>query len=370
LNRITVIGPTYPYKGGISHFTTLLVQHLRQDYEVDLITWKLQYPSFLYPVEPKDLDSKQVIKTDAKAILDFYDPFSWFRAAWRIRNYKPQKVILTWVTPVQAPIYIVIALLVKALSKSTITLLCHNALPHERKSYDLVLTKLMFLTSDDFIVHSEEDRKFITSITKAKPVIKAFHPSYDEFNNGKSYDITALKERLGLKRYVILFFGYIRPYKGLKYLIQAMPDIVTNNTSTSLLVVGEFWNKDKPEYDSLVKSLGLEKNVVFVDRYVPNEEIGQYFAVSDVLAAPYTSATQSGVIQMAYAFNKPVIGTAVGGLPEVIKNGTNGILIKPSSANAITDAILELTKGEKKFDFRSNDEFSWDLYCQRIEGIA
>jgi glycosyltransferase involved in cell wall biosynthesis len=364
--RLAVIGPTYPYKGGISHFTTIFVNQLRKNNQVEFISWKIQYPNFLYPVEQKDTTSKQVIKTDANFLLNFYNPISWIKTAIKIIHKKPEKLILTWVTPIQAPIYIVICALVKSLTKTKVVFLCHNSLPHESKPYDKSLTKLTFKLADEFIVHSEEDRKIIKGLSKNKPIIKAFHPIYDEFNYGKKWNIQDTKQELHLKKNVLLFFGFIRPYKGLKYLLKAMPEILKINPNTSLLVVGEFWSKDKPEYLKLINKLGIHQNTILIDQYVPNEEIGIYFSVADIVVCPYISATQSGIIQMSYAFNKPVIATKVGGIPDVVEPAISGYLVNPKSKQEIVLAVNNFYASPIKYNSLKayKNKFSWNQYLK------
>jgi glycosyltransferase involved in cell wall biosynthesis len=362
--KFAVIGPTYPYKGGISHFTTIFVNHLRKTNTVDFVSWKIQYPKFLYPVEQKDTNSKQEIKTKTAYLINFYNPFSWVSTAIHIRRGDPEKLIISWVTPVQAPIYIIISILVKIFTKTRIVFLCHNSLPHEPKFYDNFLTKLAFKFADEFIAHSEEDKKIIQKLSNNKPVVKAFHPIYDEFNKGIKWDINATKKELGLKKNVLLFFGYIRPYKGLEYLIKAMPGILINHPDTALLVVGEFWSKDKPKYESLVRKFKLENSVKFIDKYVPNEEVGKYFSISDIVVCPYISATQSGIVQMAYAFDKPVIATKVGGIPDVVEPALSGYLVNPKSSKGIVKAVDNFY--ERPIDHKSlastKNKFSWAQY--------
>ena len=365
--RYAVIGPTYPFKGGISHFTTILVKQLRQAGDVDFITWKRQYPGFLYPVDQKDTASKQVVKADALSLLDFYNPFTWVRTARRVMKVRPSELILTWVTPVQAPIYVTIAWLVRRMSPTRVVLLCHNALPHERKFYDTPLSRLMFKNCDRFIVHSEDDRGEVAQYAGDKQITKAFHPVFDEFNTGRAYDVDLIKSQLRLRNKVLLFFGYIRPYKGLKYLIEAMPAIKAAHPDVSLLVVGEFWSKDKPEYVGLVNDLGLQDDVVFVDHYVPNEEVGKYFAVCNALVAPYVSASQSGVIQMAYAFDKPVVATRVGGLSEVVQEGVTGLLVTPKSSEAIAVGSLRALDMPLSGTVDAKRRFGWANYADLLQ---
>lgn len=367
--KLTVIGPTYPYKGGISHFTTILVQNLRKVHNVNFISWKRQYPSFLYPLELRDTQSKQPIKTDANFLLDFFNPISWIQAVMQIRSNKSDLLILTWASPIQSPIYFVLCLLTKMFSKTKILYICHNVLPHENAFYDRFLTKLAFLFADSFIVHSSDDKKILGSLVKNKKILKGFLPIFNIFPKSSTYDVKKIKKRLGLNKKVLLFFGYIRPYKGLKYLIQAMPKIKKDFPNISLLSVGEFWSKDKNSYTLLVNSLNLQKNVVFIDKYAPNEGLGKYFAVADVVVLPYITATQSAALQTAYAFNKPVISTDVGGLKDVIKDTVTGYIIKPEDSADIVRKVKKFFtswKSSKEMN-KFKSLYSWKKYTQLIK---
>lgn len=367
--NITVIGPTYPYKGGISHFTTLLVESLRKKHTVDLISWKRQYPSFLYPVDLKDTQSKKPIKTDARFLLDFFNPYSWIQAVFALRNKQTELLVLTWASPVQAPVYMFICLLTKLVSRTKILYICHNVLPHEQAVYDKPLLRLAFYFADSFIVHSSEDKQILQRLVGNKKITKSFLPLYDIFPKDNSYDTNKIKNDLGLSKKVLLFFGYIRPYKGLRYLLEALPHIRKQFPDTNLLVVGEFWSKDKTKYIELLRKLAIDDSVVFVDTYVPNELLGKYFAVADVVVLPYITATQSAALQTAYAFHKPVISTTVGGLKDVVKDGLTGYSIRPHSSEDIVEKVKKFftswKNSEKLTEFTS--QFSWENYVLLLE---
>lgn len=364
--KMTMVGPTFPFKSGISHFTTILADKLRAHHDVDFINWQRQYPALLYPVDPVvDPDSTQVIKTESVRLLDFYNPISWWRAAWRVRQHKSERLIITWVSVAQSPPYLGLIFFSRLLTRARVTFLCHNVLPHDPMFFERFLLKIMYRLPDDFIVHSRQDAKDLAGIVPKKPVAIGFHPTYDEFNTGANYDVAQLKSELGLQPKVVLFFGFIRKYKGLQYLVEAMRRVADQtDNKTSLLVVGEFWKKNKPEYEALVKKHGLTDRVVFVDRYVANEEIGKYFAVADILAVPYTSATQSGVVQMGFAFDTPVVATAVGGLPEAVDEGKTGFLCPPADPAALADSLIKALN-YKSFDMAvAKSRFSWESYIE------
>lgn len=371
--KITLVGPSYPYKSGISHFTTILAGKLRQAHgaeAVDFINWKRQYPGFLYPLEQTDKDSKHVLREDNLRLLDFYNPISWIRAGWRVRTQKSDRLVITWVTSVQTPHYLVLVWTAKLFSKARVTLLCHNVLPHDPMFFEKAFTRIMFKFADDFIVHSTEDANDLKKLAPGKPMRIGFHPTYDDFNTGQTYDAKQLKQELGLRDQVIIFFGFIRPYKGLKYLIEAMPRIDKQTAGkTSLLVVGEFWNKNKPEYEEQARQLGVADNVIFVDRFVANEEVGKYFSLADLLVAPYVSATQSGVVQMAYAFDTPVVATKVGGLPEAVDEGVSGFLCPPEDPKALGDTVVKALAYDRYDMASAKARFSWESYLS-VAGLS
>lgn len=363
--RLAVIGPTYPYKGGISHFTTLLAQNLRKQHTVDFISWKRQYPSFLYPVATTDTTSKNPLQTKATYLLDFFNPLSWIQAANQINKHNTDLVILTWVSPIQSPIYSIITFFLKG--KTKILFICHNVLPHEQTLFDKTLAKLAFRKSDMFIVHSTTDQEKLKKIIGTKKKITlGFHPLYDVFNMGKKINTHKVKNELQLKENVLLFFGYIRPYKGLRYLIEAMPSILKTLPQTSLLIAGEFWSKDKQTYLDLIKKLNLEENIVLVNDYIPNEEVSTYFNLADVVVLPYTSATQSGIAQIAYAFHKPVITTNVGGLSDTAKGLDKKFIIKPRDPIDIAKKVKQFYADKTRPTIHVRHNKTWNDYIQLI----
>ena len=368
--RIAVIGPTYPYKGGISHFTTALVQNLRKQHDVQFMSWKRQYPSFLYPVEPKDTSSKQQIKEETRYELDFLNPLTWYKTAHAIQMFNPDKVIITWINPVQAPIYYTIASIIKRSTKAQISFICHNVLPHERSRFDIPLTKLALQKGDTFIVHSSDDKEILESLVPHKKITKGFLPIFEMFDTKEKTDTKEMKKKLHLKENVLLFFGYIRPYKGLTYLIQAMPNILKYYTNTSLLIVGEHWTKDEQSYTQLIDNLNLSENITSINTYVPNEELHTYFDVSDVVVLPYLSATQSAAVQTAYAFNTPVISTPVGGLKDAVIEGVTGLFIKPESVEDITEKVISFYKNGYKSKLNIDKNiFGWNKYITLVNAL-
>lgn len=368
--RITLIGPINPYKGGISHFNTLLFKHLKfSKQDVKLVSWKRRFPEFLYPGKSQfEEGKKNLIKKDKRFILDFFNPFTWLKTFLIIKNNKSDLLILHWVTPFLGHVFWFILFLTKKFTDTQTMLVCHNVLPHEKGLFDILSANLVFRNVDYFIVHSKEDQ---TNLKKIKPDAKAylaFHPTYEAFKyvglNKK------IKKDLKLNKKTILFFGYVRKYKGLDYLLKAMPDVL-RKVDCDLLIVGEFW-KGKQACLDLINMLDIKKNVKIVSEYVPDEDVKNYFTSSNLVVLPYLSATQSGIVQLAFGFEKPVITTNVGGLPNAVSDGKTGFIVPPRDSNALTNKIIKFFTENKEKEFVKNiinkkDQFSWDKYVKIIQ---
>ncbi|MBW9223588.1 glycosyltransferase family 4 protein [Methanothermococcus sp. SCGC AD-155-E23] len=376
--KIVVIGPTYPFIGGISHYNTELCKYLSKKHEVILISYKRRYPSFLYPGR-EQIDRRSIKKREienVEYILDTINPLTWIKAFMRIREEKPDLVIFHWVTPFMAPMFSTIFFLVKKLTKTKILAICHNVLPHERTVLDVFLAKLVFRNVDYFIVQSKEDLSKLRKIVSKSKIIRYNpHPIYDIFRVQSVSEEDARKIlNIPKNAKVLLFFGYVRKYKGLMYLIKAMPKIIEKIPEAYLLIAGEFWDS-KEKYINEIKRLKIENNVKVIDRYIPDEEVGVYFSAADVVVLPYISATQSGVVQIAYALNKPVITTNVGGLPDVVENNKTGFILEAKNPEKLAEAVIKYFKEDKKEEFRKNIQeikwrFSWERLVEVIEEIG
>lgn len=371
--RIVLIGPTYPFRGGISHYTTLLFRCLKKRHETIFISFSRQYPQFLFPGKTDiDPSERQIREEGVLPLIDSMNPLTWVNAALKIVRNRAELVILPWWVSFWAPQFWTISIVVKHFSKTKILYICHNLVEHESKWVDKILTRFILKTGDFFIVHSTKDQQGLLSMIPEAEVRKSFHPTYEVFNFGPSVP-DVVRKKHGLKGNVILFFGFVREYKGLKYLIEAFPQVLAK-IEVTLLVVGEFW-RDKDKYLRLIKDENVESVVVVVDKYVPNEEIGSYFSAADLVVQPYISATGSGVIQTAFGFNKPVIATTVGSLPEVVEDGKTGYLVRPRDPDELAKAILRFFRDQKSEEFINNirkekHRFSWETMVDAIESLA
>jgi glycosyltransferase involved in cell wall biosynthesis len=371
--RIVLIGPTYPFRGGISHYTTLLFRHLKKRHDTLLISFSRQYPKVLFPGKTdKDPSEKPIREAGVLPLIDSMNPITWVNAALRIIRGRAELVILQWWVSFWAPQFWTISTLVRLFSQAKILYLCHNLVEHESRWIDKILTRMVLSTGDFFIVHSEEERRDLLTMFPEARIQKSPHPTYEVFNF-KPFDLKKVKEKYGLQGNIIIFFGFVREYKGLRYLIEALPQVLSE-IDVTLLVVGEFW-RDKDNYLRLIKEKDVESAVVIVDKYVPNEEIGSYFSAADLVVQPYISATGSGVIQTAFGFNKPVIVTKVGSLPEMVEDGKTGFLVPPRDPEGLASAILRFFREDKSEEFSNNireerGRFSWERMVKTIESLT
>lgn len=372
--NICLIGPSYPFRGGISHHTTLLYRYLRAGHKVQFFSFKRQYPKWLFPGKT-DIDSSSlpVQEEDTLRIIDSMNPVTWLQVAGKIINLQPDLLIIPWWVSFWTPQFFTIAVLARIFTKTEILFLCHNVVEHESSIWKKLATKLTFLLADRFVTHSKEETdKLHQLLGKNINVTTAFHPTYADLSQLVVSKETA-KEKLGLSGTVLLFFGFVREYKGLSILLRALPDIIEQKEVT-LLVAGEFWS-DKNIYLDLIKDLGIEDVVRIEDRYVPNEAISTYFAAADLVVQPYLSVSGSGVCQLAYGLGRPVIATDVGSLCEVIEDRSNGRIVPPGDSKALAEAIVESLQPQNLKLYTVNsakvrDKFSWEAYTEKIVGLT
>lgn len=371
--KISIIGPTYPYRSGISYYNTLLFRELKKQHEVSLYSFTRQYPKLFFPGKSdRDTQSRFKIKEDGvKYTIDTLNPSTWFSTALKIKKESSDLIIAHWWTAFWGPLYRIFLPLLKKLTHSKILLICHNVEEHENSRLRYLIAKQVLPLADFYIVHSEECKNKLTNMLQGCNVKKVFHPIYSIFNQNRIDKAQARKE-LGISGNVILFFGIIRRYKGLEYLLEALP-IVLKEIDLTLLIVGEFW-RNKNYYLSLINRLGIRDKIKLVGCFIPNEDVELYFKASDVIVLPYTEGTGSGVAQLAFGFNKPMIATKVGSLSEVIEDGKTGYLVDSKNPKELAEKIVEYFKENKKEVFSENIEkeharYTWGELRKTIESF-
>ncbi len=369
MKKIVLIGPVYPYKGGIAHYTSLLYRALVKKYDVEIISYKMQYPKFLFKKEQRDYSNDMFQIDNTRFLIHTANPFNIIEVGRMINKQKADMVIMQWWHPYFAPCYrILTAILGKKVKKLFI---CHNVFPHERFPADRQLTKMTLKKGDCYIVQSKQDEEDLKAIMKNPVYKRTVHPTYNAFRvEGISKEQARKRINLRVEENVMLFFGFVREYKGLKHLINAMPIVKEKIPNIKLLIVGDFGN-DKQQYLDLMAENKVENVISIYEGYIPDKEVEKYFAACDLVVLPYESATQSGIVQIAYGFEKPVIVTNVGGLPDVVTDGRTGYVVEAGNATAIADAVVDFFEKQKaeKFSEGVREEayrFSWERMTEII----
>jgi glycosyltransferase involved in cell wall biosynthesis len=336
--HIVIVGPAYPLRGGIAHFNATLAQELGRRHRVETVTFSKQYPALLFPGRTQQDLSAPLHAAPAPQLIDSINPLNWIRVGRQLRRRNADAFIFHYWLPFFAPCFSTIARVAARGTRTRVILICHNLLPHERFPFGETLTRAMVRSADALVVLSESVERELKEFEPGARYRNVPHPVYSLF--GETIDRQSARERLGIRAdRVLLFFGYIRKYKGLRTLLEAMA-LVPESLGVRLLVVGEFYEEAGP-YHELVRMRGLESRVSFVPEYVPNETVNAYFSAADAVVLPYLSGTQSGIAQIAFNFDRPVIATSVGGLGEVVKAGETGLVVPPGDPAALADAIRQ-----------------------------
>ena len=374
--KIIIVGTAFPLRGGIAHFNALLSAHLGKRHQVETITFRRQYPSILFPgTTQAEAGDAPAGVTPAPELIDSINPFNWLAVARDIRRRTPDLLIFKYWLPFFGPCFGTIAKLVKRGTKARVIFICDNIVPHEGRPGDMLFTRYAFSQADAFIVQSNAVEKDLLELFPGRPHRNVPHPLYENF--GAALDQASARSGLGITaKKVILYFGYVRAYKGLMVLIEAMKRLKDAGGIDGLLLlaVGEYYDGEA-KYRARAAELGLGSSVRFVSEYVPNDQVGRYFSAADAVVLPYLSATQSGIAQIAYNFDKPVIVTDVGGLAEVARDAVTGFVVPPNDPDALAGAIRRFYQEDRALEFSANvaeekKKYSWDHLVASIEELA
>jgi len=375
--KLSVVGPTHPFRGGISHYTSLLVRTLRSRYDVQFISYSRQYPAWLYPGNnDRDPSSSLLVHESPDREFDALNPWAWGGIAHRIVEHESQLVILPWSVFYWTPYYFLFLKALRKVTEATALFICHNVVEHESSWLKSSVSKRVLKMGDVFITHSQWDKANLQrwiGDSRSDQIWVNPHPVYQHLCQQALLTKAEARERLGLRtERVLLFFGFIREYKGLRYLLESLPYIL-KHYPVHLIIAGEVWEQKKI-YNNLIRDLNLQNNVTFAHHYIPNEEVESYFAAADLVVIPYTSATQSGVVQLAFGFGKPVVVGKVGGLMEVVEDQRNGYLVRPRDPRAIADAVLDFYDQNRENEMIQNitsglSRFSWQRMVETIQKV-
>jgi D-inositol-3-phosphate glycosyltransferase len=371
--KVVIVGPAYPYRGGIALFNERLAKAFQENNdEVEIITFTLQYPNFLFPGKTQFSDAKPPKELKITRSISAVNPFSWLKTAKNIKKEKPDLVLFAYWLPFMAPSFGTIAKLVAKNKHTKIAALVHNIIPHEKRFGDTVLSKYFIKHVNGFITLSKSVYDDLTSLTN-KPKVLTPHPLYDNF--GAAISKTEAINKLGLDQSYsyLLFFGIIRKYKGLDTLLEAMANEEIKSKKVKVIVAGEFY-EDSTAYLDLIKKHQLENSVVLVNQFIPDEEVVNYFCAADMVVQPYKNATQSGVTQIAYHFNKPMLVTNVGGLLEMVPDQKVGYVTECNSIS-VSNSILDFYNKKREEEFISGvidekQKYTWDKMTIAISQLV
>ena len=365
--RIVIVGPGYPIRGGLSVINEAMCRAFNNEgHEASIVTYKMQYPSFLFPGKTQLADGPPPEGLDIHVLMNSVNPVNWVGVAGKINKMKPDLVIFRQWIPFMGPSFGTISRFLD--KKIKIFTVVDNLYPHEKRPLDKFLTNYFLKTCDGFLTFSRTVKEQLEDVY-TKEIVFTPHPMDD--NLGKPVPRAEACQYLNLKpeNKYLLFFGLVRKYKGLDLLLQSIAHPEIRELGIQLLVVGEFY--DNPDdYFEIIRENGLEDIVQVTNKFVPVEDIKYYFSVADLVTQTYNSATQSGITQIAYNFNCPMLVTNVGGLSEYVPNGKVGYVVEKNT-DEISAAIVDYFKNNRKEGFVSNvkeekKKYGWDIFVKRV----
>ena len=364
--KVFILGPAYPLRGGLATFDELLCRALiKESHDAQIVSYSLQYPEFLFPGSSQyDQSGKAPEGITIHTKINSVNPFNWLNVGRFIQREKPDLLIVRYWLPFMGPALGTILRMARKRGVKVIAI-CDNVIPHEKRPGDTQFTRYFLKSCHGFVTMSKsvlQDLEQFISTDKKRFLL---HPLYTSFGDKLSKE--AAREHLSLNSNdrIILFFGLIRKYKGLDLLLEAMGDERIKKEKIKLLVAGEFY-EDRSYYDEIIRKHQLEEQVIFHARFIPNEEVRYYFSAADLLTLTYRNATQSGVTQVAFHFEKPVIVTNVGGLSEIIPDDKCGFVVQPDPKE-IASRILDFYTLKKESDFSAamaeeKKKYEWSVF--------
>lgn len=350
--KIVILGVAHPFRGGLAAFNERLAVQLQSEgHQVDIFTFSLQYPNILFPGKTQYADWEAPKDVSIKICVNSINPLNWIKVGRRIKKSKPDLLIIKYWMPFMSPCFGTIARIAKANGHTKVLSIVDNMIPHEKHFYDSVLSKYFVKSVDAFLAMSQSVLEDINTFDKSKPKILSPHPMFDNFGTAVSREEALSNLALPSDVHYLLFFGFIRNYKGLDWLLEAFADARLREFPVKLMIAGEFYEDDK-KYIDIIKRNRLEDRVILKSDFIPDAEVVNYFCAADLVVQPYKDATQSGVTQIGYHFSKPMLVTNVGGLAEIIPEGKAGYVVEPK-VEAIADALVDFLKYDKRHFFDS-----------------
>lgn len=371
--KVIIIGPAHPLRGGLATFNQRLAKEFNDlGHECSIYSFSLQYPSFLFPGKTQFTDEPAPANLAIHSVINSINPFNWLKIGNRLKNEKADLVIVRYWLPFMGPALGTILRRVKKNKHTRVICIADNIIPHEKRFGDKPFTTYFIKPIDGFITMSEKVMSDLKRFTTAKPAELVQHPLYDTF--GDIISKTEARNNLGLPANdsIILFFGFIRKYKGLDILLDAMKILKDRSAGVRLLIAGEFY-EDENGYHQQIRHLGIEDQLILRTDFIPDSEVRNYLCAADAVIQPYRNATQSGVTPLAYHFEKPMVVTNVGGLPSLVPDGKVGLVVEPDAVSIANGIERFYQLGEDYFIPHLRNEkikYSWTRLVEKIKSVA
>ena len=373
--KIVIIGPAYPLRGGLATYNERLARAFTAAGDaVRLVTFSLQYPDFLFPGQTQLSTEAAPADLAIEVSINSVNPLTWWRVGRRLRRERPDLVVFRFWLPLMGPALGTIARLVRGNGHTRVVAITDNVIPHEKRPGDGPLTRYFLSACDGFVTMSCRVLADLQHLGFGqKPALYRPHPLYDNFGPIKPKSDALAALGLPAQFRYVLFFGFIRAYKGLDLLLEALADARVAALPVKLIVAGEFY-EDAAPYEALIQKYQLENQLVRATDFIPNERVADYFCAADLVVQPYKNATQSGVSQVAYHFERPLLVTDVGGLAELIPAGVGGYVVPPTAA-AIADALVDFYANNREEAFaagvrQERTKFSWEVMVAALKEVA
>ncbi|UIR57020.1 glycosyltransferase [Sphingobacterium sp. SRCM116780] len=369
--RIVILGSAYPLRGGgIASFNERLAEHYQQmGHEVDIYSFSLQYPNFLFPGKSQYSDEPAPLGLRIFSKVNSVNPFNWIQVGLALKKAKYDLLIVRFWMPFFGPCLGTIQRLVRQNKHTKVVCIADNIIPHEQRIGDRLLAKYFLKSVDGCVTMSKSVLDDLKIISPQVPAVYTPHPLYDNYGPGISQEQAREQLAIPMTEKVVLFFGFIRQYKGLDMLLEALSKSELSDLNVKLLLAGEFYG-DEEFYQELIQKYNLQERIYLHTSFIPNNEVGKYFCAADAVILPYRTATQSGITQVAYHYDLPMIVTKVGGLPELVHDQVVGLVVEPDVPD-IANGIVSFYQENKREIFIQNikeekKKYSWETFGDEI----
>lgn len=372
IKSVVIIGPAYPLRGGLATFNERLAkQFMQEGLNTSIYTFSLQYPGFLFPGTTQYSDASAPADLDIKIRINSMLPTNWVSVSMELKKRKPDLIVVRYWLPVMGPALGTILRIVKRNRHTKVVCIADNIIPHEKRFGDKPFTNYFIKPVDKFIVMSDRVMADLKKFDDAKPAVQVRHPLYDNFGENISKEAAREKLHIPAGEKVMLFFGFIRKYKGLDILFDAMKILQDKGSNIKLIVAGEFYEDKKP-FEEQIENLRIANSLFLHTDFISDSEVKNFFCAADMVIQPYRNATQSGVTPLAYHFEVPMVVTNVGGLPDMVPDGKVGLVAEPNADSLAETIVRYFEKGESFFKpglIEEKKKFSWEKLTAAITDL-